>query len=277
MARRVLRRGQPWVFGARRYLAHSVNAFRSSSEWIPVGFSLAAAVALVPGLSMSGPYRNPRGIVGTLVGCASIFVGVAGLVYHLNNAFFELQTLKSLVYTAPFAAPLSYVGLGLLLLLNRTTDDRGDDWARWVVFLSMAGFVGNVGLSLADHAQNGLFSMAEWIPVVSASYASAFLLIALYSKERGFLITCLWVQLAQVLVGLGGFCLHVSANLAHGHASLRDRIVYGAPIFAPLLFADLAALAAIGLVQSLRVIESRGDALGASRSRMLPELHHDRG
>ena len=46
-------------------------------------------------------------------------VGVAGLVLHLDSHFFAEQTIKNLVYTAPFAAPLVYAGVGLLLILNR--------------------------------------------------------------------------------------------------------------------------------------------------------------
>ena len=235
------------------YVAHAVNSFRSRPEWIPVLFSLVAPLALARGLWINRLRASPRGIAGSIVGYAAIVVGVAGLLFHLSNAFFELQTIKSLVYTAPFAAPLSYVGLGLLLVLNRRIDDRGAEWARWVVFLAMAGFVGNVALSLADHAQNGLFSAVEWVPVISASYASTFLLVALNTKSRSFLWACVGLQLAQIVVGIVGFTLHLRSNLSHGTAPVLDRFLFGAPIFAPLLFADLAVLAAIGLLNSLRV------------------------
>ena len=52
---------------------------------------------------------------------------------------------------------------------------------------------------------------------------------------------------AQVVVGLLGFYLHVAANLRSPAGTLWDRFLYGAPLFAPLLFADLAMLAALGL------------------------------
>ena len=53
---------------------------------------------------------------------------------------------------------------------------------------------------------------------------------------------------AQVGVGLLGFYLHVMADLRSPAGSLWDRFLYGAPLFAPLLFADLAMLAAVGIV-----------------------------
>jgi hypothetical protein len=49
------------------------------------------------------------------------------------------------------------------------------------------------------------------------------------------------------VVGVLGFALHVAADLRAPAASLWDRFLYGAPLFAPLLFANLALLAALGL------------------------------
>ena len=58
---------------------------------------------------------------------------------------------------------------------------------------------------------------------------------------------CFVVMAGQVVVGLAGLALHVSADLYRGAASKLDRFVFGAPGFAPMLFADMAFLAAIGL------------------------------
>ena len=112
--------------------------------------------------------RLARGI-GLAVGWGSIAVGIAGLLWHLSGDFFQEQTLKNLVYTAPFAAPLAYTGLGLLLILDRMVDARSLEWSRWVILLAAGGFVGNFVLSLADHAQNGFFYPSEWIGVVAAA------------------------------------------------------------------------------------------------------------
>jgi hypothetical protein len=46
--------------------------------------------------------------------------------------------------------------------------------------------------------------------------------------------------------------LHVRADLHGAAASKLDRFVFGAPPFAPMLFADLAMLAAIGLWATAR-------------------------
>ncbi|HEV7221345.1 MAG TPA: hypothetical protein VGN42_01495, partial [Pirellulales bacterium] len=99
------------------YLAHSVNQFSHPAEYVPLYFSMVAPMVLLAALAAFKPgtgnvaWRD----LGLLVGCAAILVGCVGVVLHLESQFFVQRTLKSLVYAAPFAAPLAYTGLGLLL------------------------------------------------------------------------------------------------------------------------------------------------------------------
>jgi len=178
----------------------------------------------------------------------SIAVGVAGMVLHLRSQFFEQQTLKSLVYTAPFAAPLAYAGLGLMLILDRTVDPKSGEWAGWLLLLAVGGFLGNFVLSLADHAENGFYSWMEWLPVIAAAFGATFLLVPLLMRvSRAFLVGCAVVMGIETLVGVMGFVLHVWADW-HGPAgSMRENFLYGAPAFAPLLFVNLAILAVLAL------------------------------
>src|SRR5512141_1254019 len=71
------------------YLAHSENAFRRSSEYIPLVFSAVAAIVLGAILPLR---TRPRGSaiwrdVGYLVGWTSVLVGLAGVVLHLDSQF----------------------------------------------------------------------------------------------------------------------------------------------------------------------------------------------
>lgn len=234
------------------YVAHSVNAFREQAEWIPVGFSVVAPLLLVPGLFR----RAGAGLrsVGFGVGAASVVVGLVGLILHLESSFFEQQTLHSLLYSAPFVAPLAYSGVGLVLLLNRMEPLGGQEWARWIVLLGLSGFVGNFALSLLDHAQNGFFESTEWIPVGAAAYATSFLLIAsVQPRNRALLNASIFVMGVQCFVGVVGFVLHVQADLGRPGATLWDQVVFGAPPFAPLLFPNLAILSVLGLWQLRRL------------------------
>jgi hypothetical protein len=238
------------VLAADIYVAHSVNQFRKAAEYIPLYFSIVApiALAIVIALRWIGRQHAPWRDVGYLVGWLSILVGLGGVLFHLGSHFFLERTLKSLTYAAPFAAPLSYTGLGFLLLVDRMVQTRTADWARWIIAMAMGGFFGNFVLTLTDHASNGFFAQTEWIPVISSAFATGFLLVPLMmTVTRRYLDLCLIVMIVQALVGLLGFWLHLEANLTEPGASLWDRLVNGAPPMAPLLFPNLVGLALIGL------------------------------
>ncbi len=243
------------------YLAHRVNDFAHPAEWVPVYFSATVPLLLIPGILKRRHNDRLSRKAGFAVGVSSILVGLAGLLLHLDGSFFHAQTLKTLVYTAPFAAPLSYAGVGLLLLLNRMEPDGSPAWGPWVTFLAMCGFVGNLALSLCDHAQNGFFAKTEWISVIASAFAVSFLLVAVVRQlDRQLHCACVFVMGLQILVGVLGFALHAAADL-HGPAeSIRDNFIYGAPVFAPLLFANLAILALIGLWEMLAFKESESAA-----------------
>jgi hypothetical protein len=230
------------------YLAHSTNHFRRTAEFVPLYFSIAATILLAAALVLR--HRAPaiwRG-TGYVVGAAAVAVGLTGVILHLDSRFFYERTIRSLTYAAPFAAPLAYAGLGLLLIANRMVRPRTREWAQWVLLLALGGFCGNFVISLTDHAQNGFFRPAEWVPVVSSAFAIGFLLVP-FAIEVGaaYIRTCAAVLLVQGLVGVAGFLLHITADLDHAAPTLVDRIVSGAPPMAPLLFVNLSMLAGIAL------------------------------
>lgn len=117
------------------YLAHATNLFRSSAEYWPLVFSPLAALVVLAALAMLWTRSSLLGwrILGYLVGWAAVALGVVGLLFHLESRFFHENTLESLVYTAPFAAPLASTGLGLLLIMNRMVDPEAAEWPYWVL------------------------------------------------------------------------------------------------------------------------------------------------
>lgn len=231
------------------FLAHSSNFFRHRGEYIPLVFSLAAPALLIPAILFlaRGRLKAWRRL-GHIVGWTSVVVGIAGLVLHLESQFFRHWTLASLVYAAPFAAPLAYTGVGLLLIMNRMIDPQQIDWPLWVIFLALGGFIGNFIFSVTDHAQNGFFHRSEWIPVCSSALAVGFMTIPLAMRvTRAYLRVCALIMSLQAIVGLVGFGLHLHADVHGVGPTFFDRVVYGAPVFAPMLFPDLVILAGIGL------------------------------
>lgn len=249
------------------FVAHSVNRFAHAAEWIPFVFSVVSPALLVIAAGLrrgrsplhragtTGAERASRAL-GVCVGLGSVGVGVAGMVYHLESQFFELRTLESLVYTAPFSAPLAYAGLGLLLLLVRMVADDDPAWPRWVLLIAAGGFFGNFVLSLADHAQNGFFNPVEWLSVAASAFAFSFTLIATSRRASDPVLRLTGlVVFIQAVIGLGGFALHVLGNLSRP-GDFVSSFVFGAPVFAPLLFVDLALLAALGLYTRLHPPEA---------------------
>lgn len=232
------------------YLAHSVNQFRNPAEFIPLIFSASAPLLLILALSVRHRWPAVWKYAGHLVGWAAVLVGLSGVIFHLQSHFFYERTLRSLTYSAPFAAPLAYTGLGFLLLLNRMVDAETLEWAQWVLLLVLGGFVGNFIFSLTDHAENGFFRSLEWVPVIASAFAVGFLVVPLVMRVlRRYIRLCAAVLLLEGGVGLWGFALHVGANLRGPSIHAFDNFIYGAPPLAPLLFPNLMALGFIALWQ----------------------------
>ena len=231
-------------------LAHSENQFRREAEYIPLFFSAAAPVILAAGLLARERWHNPRlwRWHGYVVGWSAVVVGLTGVIYHLDSQFFYERTLRSLTYAAPFAAPLAFTGLGLLLIMNRMVQPDLREWAEWLLLLALGGFAGNFVFSLTDHATNGFYRPVEWVPVVASAFAVSFLVLPLVTRvSHGFLVACAWVLGLQAGVGVLGFAFHGAANLRGPSRNLYENFINGAPPLAPLLLPNLALLAGVAL------------------------------
>jgi len=242
------------------FLAHSVNQFRRPEEFIPLFFS-----ALSPVLMLIALFQHKRRpwlwkVLGHIVGIGAIFMGLTGVILHLESHFFLERTIRSLTYSAPFAAPLAYTGVGFLLLLDRMVDPDSLEWAQWVLLFALGGYFGNFIFSLTDHAANGFFYPLEWVPVIASALAVGFLFIPLATKvSRQFLALCGALLLVEGAIGVWGFFLHGEHNL-HGPSShMFNNLIYGAAPIAPLLFPNLMVLGLIGIWR-LHMVEGRSPA-----------------
>ena len=73
------------------------------------------------------------------------------------------------------------------------------------------------------------------------------LVVALYRPGDGHYMRFVLVVLGcQIVVGVVGFAFHFTANVG-GPSGWWENFLYGAPIFTPLLFPNLAILAALGV------------------------------
>jgi hypothetical protein len=232
------------------YIAHSFNSFRKWAEYIPFYFSMAAPAVLLIALFVEYRlgWKEISHDLGIFIGWLAVGIGLIGVIFHLDSRFFYERTLKSLIYAAPFAAPLAYTGLGFLLIMNRMVDSQVREWPYWVIMMAAGGFLGNFVFSLTDHAQNGFAHSTEWIPVGSSALAVGFLMsLFVTPPSRPFLKLCVVVLLIQAAVGLLGFWLHFQADLHGPSARWQSNFIEGAPVLAPLLFPNLVLLSGIGL------------------------------
>jgi hypothetical protein len=171
---------------------------------------------LLIGLALRSRAKWVWAVLGYVVGWSAIAVGLTGVILHLDSSFFYERTIKSLTYSAPFAAPLAYAGLGFLLVLNRMVDSQSAEWAEWVLLFTLGGFIGNFVFSLTDHAGNGFFYSVEWVAVAASAIAVGFLLTPLLMRvSRGFIQLCGAILLLEAGIGVWGFLLHALGNL-HG-------------------------------------------------------------
>ena len=232
------------------YLAHSVNQFRNHAEYVPLLFSATAPLVLLVALTQRKRRRIVWKLAGHAIGWLAILVGLAGVILHLESRFFYEHTIRSLTYSAPFAAPLAYTGLGFLLVMNRMVDSESLEWGQWILLFAVGGFIGNFVFSLVDHAGNGFFFAVEWVPVGASAIAIGFLCVPLLIPvSRLFVEVSAVILILEGAVGLWGFALHTIANLHGPSVRAFDNFVYGAPPMAPLLFPNLMVLGMIGLWQ----------------------------
>lgn len=230
------------------YLAHSTNDFRRPAEYIPLYFSASAPVVLLIALAVRRRWVSVWKHLGYGAGWAAIVIGLSGVILHLDSSFFYERTIRSLTYSAPFAAPLAYTGLGFLFVLNRMLDSNTLEWSQWVWFMTLGGFVGNFVFSLTDHAGNGFFNPVEWVAVAASAIAIGFLATPLITRvSRKFLLLCGVVLAVEAVVGVWGFVLHAERNLQGPSVYPLSNFIYGAPPMAPLLFPNLVALGFIAL------------------------------
>src|SRR5215471_19139945 len=246
------------------FLAHSVNQFLNRAEYIPLVFSATAPVVLIVALTQRKRRRSLWKFLGYVVGWVAVLIGLTGMILHLESGFFYERTIRSLTYSAPFAAPLAYTGLGFLLVMNRMVDSESVEWAQWILLFTAGGFIGNFIFSLADHAGNGFFFTVEWVPVAASAVAIGFLCVPLITQvSRWFIDVSAAVLVVEAGVGLWGLVLHTMGNLQGPSVHAFDNFIYGAPPMAPLLFPNLMVLGIIGLWQ-LRNSVGAGTAVPAT-------------
>ncbi len=214
-------------------------------------------------------------LLGTLVFLSSIAVGLLGSYYHLTRAVLpgalpgDQVSLWLLIWAPPVLGPITFALVGILGI-SAAWQEYPQDSGRLVLpggghlqlpysktrayfFLIGLGMLITVISSVIDHSRSGFTNPWVWIPTLSGIFAVGVIISLGFFRTltRADLITFIVTMLAMILVGMLGSVLHVFKDLTSQGLFVSERFIRGAPVMAPMLFANMGALGLIILLPNL--------------------------
>jgi hypothetical protein len=104
--------------------------------------------------------------------------------------------------------------------------------------------------STLDHARTNFTNPWLWIPTVVGIFAtaSAFTLGFIARPSRNDLVTFAAAMVLMMITGILGSFLHYQSDITSEGAIVVERFIRGAPIMAPMLFADMGTFGLIILL-----------------------------
>jgi hypothetical protein len=262
------------------YLAHNLNGTIRLREWIPIIFGLVAGVLLLIAGLIDLLHRHAASIIVTIVLIASIVVGLLGAYFHIARAIRptaplgDMVTISLLIWAPPIVGPLifSLVGLwGVVAAWIEEPPDSGklelfEFWgethlrmpfSKTRVFLLMVslGILATLLSSVLDHGRAQFENPWLWPPIVIGVFATivAFGLAMIDRPTRGDIGIYFVAMVLLLLIGVIGFVLHIGFDLTTQNAIVPERFLRGAPFLAPLLFANMAL---VGLITMMDPVEA---------------------
>lgn len=254
------------------YLAHNISGTITRYEWIPILFGPIAGITLLVAGVIAIKQRPLATVLATLILLGSTAVGLLGAYFHLHRVVLpsgpagEQFNVRLLVWGPPFLGPLMFALVGLWGISAAWVEDPPDSGRLRLLFgwhlpmpLSKTrayflmfglGILITTISSVLDHARTGFENPYLWIPTVIGVFATmaGLSLGVIAHPTRSDLAFYAATMALLALTGLIGAVLHVSADLTTNREFVLERFIRGAPFLAPLLFANMAALGLIILL-----------------------------
>jgi hypothetical protein len=106
--------------------------------------------------------------------------------------------------------------------------------------------------SVLDHARTHVENPWLWVPTTAGVLGTvvAVTMGALEKRRTSDLLTYAGSMFLLMLVGATGAVLHIENNLSVGGSIVVERFIRGAPLMAPLLFANMGLLGLLVLLDS---------------------------
>ena len=260
------------MLGAETYLAHTISGTIVPREWIPIIGGPALGVILLAAGMVAFRSRMAANVLATLAFLASIVIGVLGTYYHLIRAVLpnaptgEQVSLPLLVWAPPLLAPIMFALVGILGMSAAWQEQPLNSGTLMLpgglrlrlpysktqayFFVAGIGSMFTVISSVLDHARGGLENPWVWLPLVVGVFATVAAITTgfLDDLERADLFWYLAAMGLMIAVGVIGAGLHIAQNVTTMGQFVTERFIRGAPVFAPLLFANIGAIGIIALL-----------------------------
>jgi hypothetical protein len=267
--------------GLDTYLAHGLNGTIRWNEWIPILFGTIAGILLILAGLLASKQRLTANLIASIVFVASIIVGFLGAYFHVARGAIlpygpldERLNIAFLIWAPPAIAPLAFVlvgvlgisaawietptGSGRLQLTQKRSLQMPFSKTRAYFMMVSFGIVVTLVSSTLDHARTGFLNAWLWLPLVVPLVAAlvAFLIGLKNKPDLSDLSTYTFLMLLMASVGGIGFILHVLSDLTPSGQFVFERFLRGAPFLAPLLYANMAAMGLIVLLDPHEKIKS---------------------
>lgn len=259
--------------GLDTYLAHTLNGTIRWNEWIPIIFGTIAGVFLLFAGLIAYKNRRIATFIAVVIFALSIIVGFLGSYFHISRSAVlpggsTLQQfhISFLIWAPPAMAPLAFVLVGILGLSAAAIEDPIDSGrlklsenkylqmpyskTRAYFFMVTFGILITVVSSTLDHARTGFENPWLWLPLLSPIFAGivAFMMGIKDKISYSDLLTYFIAMVILGVVGVIGFVLHIQTDLTAGGQIVIERFLRGAPFLAPLLYANMAAMGILVLL-----------------------------
>jgi hypothetical protein len=260
------------LLGLETYLAHDISGTIVPGEWVPIIFGPLAGVLLLVGGLIALRRRMAANLLGSLVFIASIVVGVLGSYFHLRRAILltapagQAVSLPLLVYAPPILGPITFALIGILGLSaawQEVPTGSGQlvlpggahlhmplSKTRAYFFLIGLGALITVISSTLDHARSGFVNPWVWIPIAVGLFGTSALILLgiIETPTRADLLTYTTAMLLLIATGMLGSLLHIRQDITSLGVVVGERLIRGAPVLAPMLFANMGAFGLIILL-----------------------------
>ncbi len=263
-----------YLLAVEIFLAHSISGTIRPDEWIPIVFGPIAGTLLVVAGVVNRRNRSLAVALAVPTYLVSIGIGLLGAWFHVYRAVLpfapagERVNLGLLVWGPPVIAPLTFALVGMFGLSALWVEDPPDSGilvlpggtrlrlpfskTRAYFFWVSLGMLATLLSSVLDHTHTDFTNTWLWVPTSAGVLGTIAPLIMGFIQvpTRGDILTYAISMVLIILVGGIGVVLHIQTNLVVEGAVVGERFIRGAPLLAPMLFADIATFGLLVLLDS---------------------------